>query len=110
MAAPKDWPTLEDVEQLRVENLALREMLEDATDQIHGEWGSGTRESYDWLPELAQKVCEISTGHPHLYLQERWNHKTGELLGQLVHCSDCGSFVRWATVGDLHSLEVSNSG
>lgn len=52
----------EEISRLKMENIALRDMLEGATDQIHGEWGSGTRESYDWIPELKQHICG-QTGH-----------------------------------------------
>lgn len=94
-----------ELERLRIENLALREMLESATDQIHGEWGSGTREPYDWEPELAQHICEMTTGHPGIDWLQRIHYKTGEFMGFWGVCESCGGFVRWATPEEVEELQ-----
>lgn len=94
-----------ELERLRIENLALREMLESATDQIHSEWGSGTRESYDWEPELEQTICGMTTGHPAIGWLHRGHYKTGELIGFCGSCKSCGAFVRWATPEEVEELQ-----
>jgi hypothetical protein len=83
-----------DMTRMRMENTALREMLEDATQQIHGEWGSGTREPYDWLPEMEQHICGQKTGHQRAKRQERrWTYNNRDYRCIEIRCELCDARV-----------------
>lgn len=86
-------------DRLTMENIALREMLEAATDQIHGEWGTGPRQDYDWLPEMEQHICGQKTGHQPMKREERhWTYG-----GQEYHCIEtlCALCDAWVSREDL---------
>jgi hypothetical protein len=90
----------DELTRLRMENIALRDMLEGATDQIHGEWGSGSRESYDWLPEMEQHICG-QTGHGPTRQTER-NYEMGiGAYRREYHCVDT-----WCELCDGHISRV----
>lgn len=90
---------MEDLTRLQMENNALRDMLESASNQIHGEWGSGTREPYDWLPEMEQHICGQKTGHePTKREERRWTYN-----GRDYHCIEtkCALCDAWVSREDL---------
>lgn len=85
-----------DVDRLQLENAALRNLLEAATVQIHGEWGCGDREADDWLPELEQEMCRLKTGHEPSKVVER-RGLAGQLLGMVRVCALCDAWIDWVT-------------
>lgn len=85
----------DDIARLQAENAAMRELLEAAEDQIHGEWGAGTREPYDWLPEMEQIICRDSPGGHTPELRERRHYSTKAILGNAWVCAACEKFIRW---------------
>ena len=89
----------DELSRLRMENNALREMLERAEDQIHGEWGTGAREPYDWLPEMEQHICGQETGHqPTKTVEQRWTYSDREYHRIQTRCALCDA---WVSQADL---------
>lgn len=85
---------MDELTRLRMENTALREMLESATDRIHGEWGAGLREPYDWLPEMEQHICGQKTGHRPTKTQERrWTYNNRDYHAIETRCALCDARV-----------------
>jgi hypothetical protein len=81
----------DELERLRLENAALREMVEEREQDIHDEYGAaGEREPFDWLPEIEQVICKMTTGHTPV---------TGETeISEMYRstptsCSSCGAFI-----------------
>lgn len=80
--------------RLRMENRALREMLEAAEDQIHSEWGVGPRQPYDWLPDLEQHICG-QTGHgPTKAVERRYEYNNRNFLSVQTLCTLCDQMLK----------------
>src|SRR5258708_9552395 len=96
----------DELTRLRMENNALRDILEAATDQIHGEWGTGSRESYDWIPGMEQHICGQRTGHqPTKQSEHEWDYNGSHYHRIQTPCALCDA---WVSQEDLTSGYLSS--
>lgn len=94
----------DELTRLRLENNALRDLLEAAESQIHGEWGVGPREPYDWLPEMEQHICGQKTGHrPTKQQERRWTYNGRDYHRLDTKCALCDAWIASVDIDEVAS-------